>query len=799
MTFEANDNRAGETENEALKLVEDALDQPAGERAAFVKAAPGFSAAARERAMAILEADDAGESLDSSVITGGGLQFAQAPPPETVGAYRIEREVGRGGMGAVYLGRRIAGDFDHTAAIKIVSAGARGKKLAVRLKAERATLARLKHPNIAQLYDGGEMDDGAPYFIMEYVDGAPLNIYLQQQNPPLNERLQIFSDIAAAVAFAHRNLIIHRDLSPANALVAKDGAVKLIDFGISHSVGDASAEHADGPRLTMTEGYAAPERARGEPATTAADIYALGVILSDLIDNIDAPRRRDLEAIAAKARAPAPDDRYAGVAAMLADLDAYRAGKPVSAVSGGWPYELSRFAARHRLGVAAAGLAAFSALAAGLVMAVLYVRADQAQREATARFDDVRALAGAMIYDVYGEIEALPGATRARRTVAEAAQIYLDKLAADERASPDLIIETARGFTELGRIMASPSRGSFEDAPAADQHFEKARALLERFAEGDTQNVAALLALGELNLAVAEISIQPRDDLDKARAQLAAAEDYLRAGLRIDPDNDDLKAALVAVRAEGATPLYRDDKHDEARAQSRSTIAEAESLLENRPDDVRLHRLLNKTRRALAVSLNNDPATRAEAIEVYAKAVEDLEAAQALSERDVNIAALRAKSHRGLGSALYLDQRHSEAVDEYQKAIDIAADIVAADPYDKNAQLDLVIFKGEITAPLSSLERFEEAEKLLLEARDWYQARYEEEPDNPTRQRRVWVHSYFLASHYRLRGNTQESCKHMDAMEAMAQLRRKAGTLQEVDAANYENIIKKEYAECFTG
>ncbi|MEQ8936939.1 MAG: serine/threonine-protein kinase, partial [Amphiplicatus sp.] len=224
-------SRADDLDAAALTLLDEAFAAPAEERRAIIIEKTEANPDLRERTLALFEtAFD-----DDAPITGGGLRILdETLAPDIVGNYKIEREIGRGGMGAVYLGRRIAGDFDHAAAIKLVRLTGRSKVFSDRLRSERRLLAQLKHPNIAQLHDGGETEDGAPYFIMEYVDGAPLYDYLRTHEVDLSERLRIFAEICNAIAYAHRNLVIHRDLSPANVLISRDGAVKLIDFGISH-------------------------------------------------------------------------------------------------------------------------------------------------------------------------------------------------------------------------------------------------------------------------------------------------------------------------------------------------------------------------------------------------------------------------------------------------------------------------------------------------------------------------------------------------------------------------------------
>src|ERR1700719_1894680 len=215
-----------------------------------------------------------------------------AIPPEDlseigrrVGAYVIIREIGRGGMGTVYLAARADGYFEKQVAIKVLNRGAATEDVVRRFRAEREVLARLDHPNIARLMDAGTMDDGRPYLVMEYIDGVPITRFIEERGLEFNERLDLFLKVSAAVEAAHRNSVIHRDLKPNNILVNHEGEPKLLDFAIAKIVGN----EANPLELTalgqerFTPGSASPEQAKGEPVTTSSDIYALGVVLYEML------------------------------------------------------------------------------------------------------------------------------------------------------------------------------------------------------------------------------------------------------------------------------------------------------------------------------------------------------------------------------------------------------------------------------------------------------------------------------------------------------------------------------------
>lgn len=327
-----------EDERRVLDLIEKVLDLPENEQRAFLLVQTESDPAFRARALSVFEKNG---SDGTFLQTGAALDHMPTEPiPEVVGAYRIEREIGRGGMGAVYFGRRTTTDFDHVAAIKVVRGGSNTARLTERLRSERRALSGLKHPNIAQMYDGGELPDGAPYFVMEYIEGARFDEYMSNNEATLDQRLTLFLDVCDAVAFAHRNLIVHRDLSPANILVSDEGRVKLIDFGVAQSLDDGSTQPGElTPTMSITKGYAAPERREGGQASTMTDVYSLGVILGELVADTNSPRSTDLAAIVSKASAVSQDVRYSSVDALVDDILIYRRGGAVKAVDSGTSYQ----------------------------------------------------------------------------------------------------------------------------------------------------------------------------------------------------------------------------------------------------------------------------------------------------------------------------------------------------------------------------------------------------------------------------------------------------------------------------
>jgi len=395
-----------------------ALAAHADERDVLIEAECGGDESLRDQVVSLIAASGKGDSQIRKVIAGTAddVGSADITGDDRIGAYRIERELGRGGMGTVYLAVRDDDEFNKKVAIKIVRSGFDSDELLHRFRSERQILANLDHPNIARLLDGGTTVDGAPYVVMEYVDGIPINDHCERNALSLNARLELFRKVCSAVNYAHQNLIVHRDIKPSNILVASDGTPKLLDFGIAKLLDpDTPGETAPVTRADMrlmTPEYASPEQVSGFPITTAADVYSLGVVLFELLtghrpyhfdnrspaeiervirdkqptrpsdaltsdDNanrdtgpnsaIRDPRslRGDLDNIILMALRKEPERRYSSVEQFSDDIRRHLVDLPVLARQDTLGYRADKFVRRHAGGVAAA--AGVAVLIASLV------------------------------------------------------------------------------------------------------------------------------------------------------------------------------------------------------------------------------------------------------------------------------------------------------------------------------------------------------------------------------------------------------------------------------------------------
>lgn len=417
------------------------LDAPIEQRARILAEHCGEDSTLRAEVQSLLDAEALADARLESPIPFWAEslledEYPQLQPGQTagalVGAWRLIEELGRGGMGTVWLAERTGGDFQQRAALKLLKRGIDSDAILERFAAERRILARLAHHNIAHFIDGGVTDDGLPYFAMELVSGEPITRWCDANRQSVPERLRLFLSVVDAVQHAHRQLVVHRDLKPSNILVTASGEAKLLDFGIAKLLA-AEEDRAELATLTrlgfrlLTPEYAAPEQLRGEAVTTATDVYALGVLLYELLSGhrptTDAasrlpPRpstrvsedaashagmanterlrrvlRGDLDTIVLRALHPQPERRYGSAEALGADLRRYLDGRPVLARPDSAWYRARKFVARNRIATAAAALIVLS-LTAGLLATMWQarearLRAQEAERQ-TRRAEQVK-------------------------------------------------------------------------------------------------------------------------------------------------------------------------------------------------------------------------------------------------------------------------------------------------------------------------------------------------------------------------------------------------------------------------
>jgi serine/threonine protein kinase len=455
---------------------------------------------------------------------------------EKIGRYKILREIGEGGMGAVYLAERE--DLPQKVALKIIRRGASSATVLRRFRKEQEILAALEHANIARLLDVGLSAEGLPFLAMEYVEGSDLLAYCAENNLSLPEKLKLFRKICDAVAYAHSRLVVHRDLKPSNILVNEKGEPKLLDFGISKLLSENSPEEKGTVTSfgMLTPNYASPEQFRGESVSTATDVYSLGVILYQLLTGklpYDIENRRyeeasrivcetnpqkpseiltqrrksaetgdkqnttgkgqffkgqktrdkgrslkgDLDNILLKALRKEPERRYSSIEKFSDDLRRHLEGLPVTARPDTFSYRAEKFIRRNRLSVVSAGLMILIFLAGVGGITWQYFRAERERRLAEKRFAEVREIANNVIFKYHDEIKNLPGATKVRETLITDALSYLDRLSEDAKTDVSLQTELARAYSRVGDVQGEPYMANVGNTAGAIESYRKSAGL----------------------------------------------------------------------------------------------------------------------------------------------------------------------------------------------------------------------------------------------------------------------------------------------------------------------------------
>jgi len=610
---------------------------------ALFEATVDLPAAAREPLMAAAAlAPDALAELRSLLAhhdeaTGGAVFMAEnaatalaeapalaAAAGQRLGAWEIVRAIGAGGMGEVFEVRRADGRYEGRAAVKLLKRGMDSAAVLQRFAQERQALARLSHPHIARLLDAGASDDGLPYFVLEYVNGRPLDEAARPLS--LGQRLHLFLQLADAVAHAHRNLLVHRDLKPGNVLVDGDGQIKLLDFGIAKALDplEGSDGHTTiGGQRPYTPNYASPEQVRGEPVSTATDIYSLGVLLYQMLTGTrptgrnattpqeaarsvleDEPTRPsqlsareavdpqwintrktlegDLDNILLKALEKTPERRYASVDALAADINAYLQGRPVSARPASAAYVLGKFLRRNRwavlplalggaglmLGLAAAlvrgqALAALGAigLASGLLLAVVQMRkATLAQQRAETHVQQLRQLGRELVVEYGDAITYVPGGREHKARLLSSTLGYLQRLQAQQGvADAGLQAEMGMMHARLAHLRVEGEFNASEDAAEAEHHARQAVALCQA-GEAAARDEPALYRWWAVALGDLARLTQRAGRPQQALLELEQADALLARALLLFPASDELRRNRAALQLLGAHVLYGWDR-----------------------------------------------------------------------------------------------------------------------------------------------------------------------------------------------------------------------------------------------
>lgn len=756
---------AAEHWREVDRVFEATLDRPPGERETFLDAVCAGDLVLRREVEKLLAAD-AREAifLDRPADKVFGLKVGDCEGPQRLGPYRLLRPIGRGGMGTVYLAVRDDEQYERLVAIKILHSGLEDTELCHRFLAERQILARLDHPNIARLYDGGCTEDGRPYLVMELIVGLPIDEYCDHHQLTIDRRLELFRRVCAAVQHAHQNLLVHRDIKPANILVTPAGEPKLLDFGIAKQLEPAAEPDAHthtGVRV-MTLHYASPEQVKGEAITTASDVYSLGVLLYELLagrspyqvaeeapsyeieraiheqepekpsmalellekpspEAIAAARRSrpaalrrqlagDLDTIVLMALRKEPMRRYESVARLAADVRRHQKNLPVSARPDTWGYQTQKLVLRHRTGAAAAAVGCL--LIAGLLVSLFAQGRRAAQERDKARY------ALSFLVDTFKQAD--PYQTRGESlTAREILDEGANRVAWELADQPDVQAAVMDTIGEINR-----SLGRYE---AAEPLLTRALELRREAAGAESLEVAE--SLGHLAALKGDLS------------DYAGAEELLRQSLALRKrllGEDDLEVArtlnalgdLLLMR--GAPPGDVDKLHQEALAIARevegpmgatvgSTLLHLARVRQRAADDAQAEKLFREgleiEQRALGnqhpryyrdltsfgeLLINAGKAGEAEA--VLRQALEKQQKTLGAEHPDVAITLVN------LAMAVYLQDRYAEAETLNRRVLALVHSRYGP------THFSVPMILGNLAAVLHSQKKISEAVPYLQEA-----------------------------------------------------------------------------------
>jgi len=793
---------------------------------------------------------DSQASAETSDYVPPAAVLAPSIEGQRFGAYQVIREIGRGGMGAVYLAARADDQFKKRVALKILRADINAQEVLSRFRHERQILASFDHPNIAGLLDGGSTPNGEPYFVMDYVEGTPIDQYCDSHGLTVAERITLFRQVCSAVQYVHQNLIVHRDLKPSNILVTSEGVPKLLDFGIAKILKpETMATMVNATRAedrVMTPAYASPEQVRGEPITTASDIYSLGVVLFELFtgrrpyrmksntahelarvicdeepdkpstaivktdrgtpqqaarveelsrkrstepDRLERGLKGDLDNILLKAMRKEPQRRYASVEQFSEDLHRHLANLPVSAHEDSFRYRTEKFVRRNVVAVAAGTVAVLSLLAALIVTTIAFRQARNERALAESRFEDVRKLAHTFIFDVHDAIQNLTGSTPARSLIVKTGTEYLDRLAtapmSNSALKDSLQRELAEGYVKIGDVEGNPFVSNLGDIAKALESYRKALVLANAQLQARPKDIEALHEVGRVHEKLGSVlpfAGKGPEALNEATEAVRLYSQVLAA------TPDDVQAKIDLSRGYEAQGDVAGGAQAISLGRKKDAAVAYQHGLEILPDVPPNHKLAGRiTRGRIVLEMKlADLAAYENPSAALIKYKELYATAQALSRAnptDDYQRALAAILLDKVANAQHLLGDAKGALESYRAGIAPAEEALRADPTNGKAQYNLMVgYKNLGDVYYDQVKNMPEALKCFRRAAELMESLIQSDPKNVVNRQRLAEVISYVASCEWFTGKPEEARR--DARRSLEI----AKALADLPDANHDQI-----------
>jgi len=668
------------------------------------------------------------EACEAEEIHRLSVSAESVEPGTSVGSYVIDSLIGRGGMGSVYRAHRSDGQFEQHVAIKIIDTPLVTDFFRERFRAERQMLARLTHPYIARLLDGGVTEQGELYLVMELVEGVSITEFCTQQGLGMHALLRLFQKVCEAVQYAHRNLIVHRDLKPDNILVMADSTPRLLDFGTAKIILPLSEGlHADATRSGMqafTPRYASPEQVLGQSISTASDTYSLGVLLyvlltgkapydlvnfsteemvrvichqrpqkpssvtSSSVGKLDA----DLDAIVLMALRKEPEERYSTVEHLSADVQAWLEQRPVDARRGNFRYRAGRFIRRNTLAIAGAAMLLATAVA-GVAGIAWQAHVAQVQRlKAQAQSEDLRQLSVSLLTELDEAIKQLPGSTSAQKLLVTRVLEHLDRMSKNGDPDKPTALNLADAYTRVGNLEGNPYDQNIGDAAGGLVSINKAVSLTEHWKAKDPSDLDTLHAFAYAKQSQSEILFGMGRTVEAVEAMKLAASAYTALAARADatPGRMSDASSVYGSLGDELGMLGKGTLSDTAGA-----LAAYRTALEYQKKALRLDPNWPRSLRTLPVALlkignmefSTDPW---EGVRQFKAALEAMDHYPPAEKGSFNYKRNYSAILRRLGVALTEVQQYGPAIESFETAKATNEEQVKADPQDTRSRIDLV-------------------------------------------------------------------------------------------------------------